>query len=91
MFIVTIFNMETEEEFTELAGDHKELDNIVESMHNIYGDVLHIDIKESEKEIETKRYSEKPEPLFLEKDTGVFVERLPKWLKKDLNDLTRKK
>ena len=36
MFIVTIFNMETEEEFTELAGDHKELDNIVESMHYHY-------------------------------------------------------
>lgn len=91
MFVVTIYNMETEEEFIELAKDHKELDDIVESMHNIYGDILHIDIKENEEEIKTKRYSERPLPLSSEEGDDVFVEDLPKWLMKDLSDLTRTK
>ena len=84
MFVITIYNMETEEEFIELARDHKELDEIVESMHNIYGDILHIDIKENEEEIKTKRYSEKPLPLSSEQGDVVSVEELPQWLVKDL-------
>jgi len=88
MFVVKIFNMETQEEFIEIARDHKELDDIVESMHNIYGDILQIEVSESEvyevHEVKTKRYSEKPEALSLEELHNDSVEELPAWLSKDL-------
>ena len=60
MFVVTIYNCETEEEFIEKAQNQKELDELVESMHNVYGDILQIDIREDEDEIQTKRYSDRP-------------------------------
>ena len=84
MFVVKIFNMETEEEFTEIARDHKELDDLVESMHNVYGDILQIEISQDEDEILTKRQSEKPEPFSLEESQDVSVESLPSWLSQDL-------
>lgn len=84
MFIVSIHNMETEEDFIEKVYSYKELDDLVESMHNVYGDILHIDVKESQEEIKTKPYSEPP--IQAEEDT--LVESLPEWLSLDL---TRKK
>lgn len=82
MFVVKIYNMETEEEFVEIVQSHKELDTLVESMHNIYGDILHIDVRENQDAIKTKRYSERPDPL--EESKGVLVESLPEWLSLDL-------
>lgn len=63
MFKVTIHNLETDEKITEIVNCEKEMDEFVESMHNVYGDVLGIDIDQAlpvQEEIKTRPYSEPP-------------------------------
>ena len=62
MFIVKFYNVETDEQFIEAVKDHKELDHIVEYMHNIYGSQLKIEIVEEE-EAKSTRPSNVPPPL----------------------------
>ncbi len=60
MFIVSIYNRDTSEEFREEVQDQKDLDAFVESLHNVYGDSLQINIAHQEEQIETKRCSDRP-------------------------------
>lgn len=60
MFIVKIFNKDTEEIFLERAQNERDVDEIVESMHNIYGDILDIDVSKDEEEISTRPFNQNP-------------------------------
>ena len=61
MYEVIIYNTETKEYIIEKVSTVKEIDDLVNDLHNTYGDVVKIEIKTVEELVETKTHSEKPE------------------------------
>ena len=66
MFRVSILNKITNEVILEKAKNASEVDEIVESMHNIYGDNLDINVAKDEDEITTRPFNPNPEDVVID-------------------------
>lgn len=75
MYEIVVYNKETKEYLIEKLDSEKDVDSFVNDLHNVYGDLLKIEIKTIEEIIDTKTQSIRPPcPMANDPDFDIICE-----------------